>query len=197
MSNVALTLLSSSCPITSDLAGADRCTPSRWLTAGYVPRRFEDGSTGWQKLASHQVAKIEGHQASAEEVATFYRRPATRWLLARLSVTFAQFFPLSAKEWEEDLRCTTHPITCLSLWETVADVFDYYTKGKHFSAWGRQEYFDTLWLFFHHGSAAAGFDGRPLRSLSPGRVKRVAAELEHYFLRRKPCPKPELGSADA
>ena len=197
MLDVSLGLLCHSCPLLSDLGGENRYQPSRWLTSGYAPKGFEDGSTGWQKLAFHEVAEVYGHWASAEEIATFYRLPSARGLLQRLSVTFAPFFPLSAGEWEADLRSGPNPITHLYLWQTAADVFDYYTRGKQFSLQARQEYLDTLWLFFNHGPDAAGYDDRLLRSLTLGRVRRVVSELERYFQRRRRCGSGQSSSTPA
>ena len=194
MFDVSLGLLCHSCPILSDLDAERRYPPSQWLTAGYVPKQFADGSTGWQKLAAHEVAEVYGHWATAEEIATFYRRPSSRWLLKRLSITFEPFFPLSSKEWEVDLRRSHNPITHLYLWKTVADVYDYFTKDKQFSLRARREYLDTLWLFFNHGPEVAGYESRQssLHSLTLGRVRRVVDELERYFQRRK-RPAPTAG----
>lgn len=185
MTDISLVLLCHACPILSDLADGDRYTPSRWLTAGYVPCRFANGSTGWQRLIAREVAKVDCLWDRSREVAIFYHQPSTRLLLERLAVTFAQFFWLSAEQWEADLRRAPNPITHLCLWQTAADQFDYYTRGKQFSLRARQEYLDTLWLFFNYGPEAAGNDERLLHSLTLGRVKRVVAELERYFQRRR------------
>ncbi len=182
MLDPALGFLCRCCPDLADLTGELRCLPSRWLTAGYVPKTFADGSTGWQKLTANH-----GYLATADEITTFYRLAPVRGFLQQLSATFAPFFPMSAAEWEADLRGTFNPIMRLYLWQTVSDVFDHYTKGKRFSVRARREYLDTFWLFFHHGPQAAAYEGREdaLRSLTLGRVKRVVAELERHFQRRR------------
>ena len=103
----------------------------------------------------------------------------SKTLLDRLAATFDEFFHLTAAEWESDLDNTAHPATVLQLWNTVADVFDYYTWARSCPAVRRAGYFHLILRFFNHPGTC--LDGVTFDALTPGRAKRVVAEMEHFF----------------
>ena len=192
MHDIDLILLDRSVPTNSVLSGELQYPPSDWLRTGYAPVTFPDGSTGWERLNAYQVCAAYGRTANPDEIAAFYAGSAAQELFKRLALTFGQFFPLNAGQWEADLCGTPNPITHLYLWQTTADVFTYYMTGKRsqqrkvLSPQARQEYLNTLWLYLHHGQTAAACQERHLRALKPERIKNVAGELERYFARRTP-----------
>ena len=167
-----------SVPTNSARSDELRYPPSDWLRTGYAPVTFPDGSTGWERLNAYQLCAAYGRTANPDEIAAFYAGSAAQELFKRLALTFGQFFPLNAGQWEADLRGTPNPITHLYLWQTAADVFTYYMTGKRsqqrkvLSPQARQEYLSTLWLFFHHGHAAAACQERHLRAEARAHQKR-------------------------
>ena len=70
-------------------------------------------------------------------------------------------------------------ITILQLWNTVADVFDYYTRGKKLPCGARADYLRLILRFFNHPGTC--LDDVTFDALTEGRAKRVVAEMEHFF----------------
>ena len=161
-------------------------TPSVWvrpaslLTSGYVITALGD-ITEWAFVSVYDAS--EGNAATLpNEVDQPFRAPEVQTLLARLAATFDEFFHMTVAEWEADLRNTARPVTVLQLWNTVADVFDYYTRGKKLRRGARADYLRLILRFSNHPGTC--LDGVTFNALTPGRAKRVVAEMEHFFQRR-------------
>ena len=112
-----------------------------------------------------------------------FRNEHTQGLLAQFAEAFVTFLPITAAQWELDLRQSPCPETLLRLWESVLGVYHYYVRGKKLPAGAATDYYWVIVDFCNSGSDGILRHQR-LRSLKPTRVERVVAELERWFNRR-------------
>ena len=152
--------------------------PADLLASGYIHITLGD-ITEWVFVsACHAPDGVSAVLAGDK----YFRAPEVQALLARLAVTFQEFFDMTAAEWEADLRHACEPTTVLQLWNTVADVFDYYTRGKKLPRGARADYLRLILRFFNHPGNC--LDGVILNALTASRASRVIAEMGRFFQRR-------------
>ena len=153
--------------------------PAGLLACGYIHITLGD-TTDWVFVsASH--APDDG-ATTVLAVDNYFRAPEVQAALTRLAVTFQEFFAMTPAEWEADLRHAFEPVTVLQLWNTVADVFDYYTLGKKLPHGARADYLGLILRFFNHPGDC--LDGVILNVLTASRASRVIAEMGRFFQRR-------------
>ena len=164
----------------SPVAHSPLVKPAGLLASGYIHITLGD-ITEWVFVsASH--APDDGVATVLADLENHFRAPEVQALLARLVVTFKEFFAMTPAEWEADLRHACEPATVLQLWNTVADVFDYYTQGKKLPRGARADYLRLILRYFNHPGNC--LDGVTFNVLTAGRASRVAAEIGRFFQRR-------------
>ena len=155
--------------------------PSSWLRAGFVRYEHRRG-WAWIHVQADRPVQPWDQPLDALQLDALFSDEKTRALLARLADTFEVFLPITAAEWELDLRQSPWPETLLRLWEAVLGVYTYYVVGKKLPAGATADYFQLILDFCNTG--AADFPGNyRLRSLTPARVTKVIGELWRWFRR--------------
>ena len=156
--------------------------PSWWLRAGFV-RYGDDEGWAWIRVLADQPIKFCVQPADGAELQEpTFCHPGGRALFGHLAETFALFFPITAEQWELDLRRSPQPGTLLRLWEAVLGVYRHYTADKKLPSGAAVDYFWVI-LDFCNGGADYALQPRQRCALKLGRIERVIAELDRWFRR--------------
>ena len=156
--------------------------PSRWLRAGFVRYEHAHG-WAWISARADQPINPTWEPLSPEALEAWLRHGGTQALLQRLAAIFAEFLPITAAQWEQDLRQSPYPETLLRLWLAVLGVYDYYVTGKKHPRGAAIDYFWII-INFCNGMSEKELLNFPRRSLQPGRVRGVIDEMERWFSKR-------------
>ena len=155
--------------------------PSSWLRSGFVRYEHRRGWT-WSYVQADRPIQPWDQSLDTLQVDALFSHGKTRAFLVRLTDTFEVFLPITAAEWELDLRQSPYPETLLRLWEAVLGVYTYYVVGKKLPVGATTDYL-LLILDFSNTGAADFLSTYQLRSLTPARVTRVIGELGRWFRR--------------
>jgi hypothetical protein len=99
----------------------------------------------------------------------------------RFSKTFAEVYPLTAKEWEDGFRCDMHPYTEIAMWASIEEAWLHFIKGKDTEQ--RKHIWEMLMAWAN--SQPKEFLKKPPRTLSSKRVREIFELVSENWAQRK------------
>jgi len=167
--------------------GRSREIPARELAPGYVKVTFaEDGEEAFVLAADLKPQPSYQHPPFTGPL---------KLLMQDFATVFADVFPKTAAQWEDDFRRDLDYMKEVEFWAGVAGAFRHFTSGKSWSREERRDVFNILFSCLTNG-LQAGLECVELKALSRAQAleirERMESEAATSGAARIPTPDPTM-----
>jgi len=121
--------------------------PESELAPGWIKAKIQ----GTDRVFFVEAAQLNSKGEFKHERFTGERRR----LMKYFSRVFASVYPRTRQEWEDEFRKDQNPDKEIAIWTVIADVFEYFTKGRSFPFKTKMDYFRIIVSWSINGLDAA------------------------------------------